>query len=154
MKLDVNSETRFVRSDIDDVLLHDEALLPEPTINPTNQLQRYRTNYENHLTYRSICHNKTYKLSRNSLTQRLFDLQIAIEFDFFRHDFVRQLVEGLKVSISLFKIHRFKLLFTLNPSKSSMDTTSVFRGPMCRVGNSLLFGKISFTVANARIDCR
>lgn len=37
-------------------------------------------------------------------------------------------------------------LRTLNPNKSNIDTTSVFRGPMCRVGNSDLSGNKSLTV--------
>lgn len=49
------------------------------------------------------------------------------------------------------KLHNLiKIYHTLNPSKSNIDTTSVFLGPMWRAGNSLLLWKTSFIVANDR----
>lgn len=36
---------------------------------------------------------------------------------------------------------------TLKPNKSNISTTSVLRGPMCRLGKSVLCGNTSLTVA-------
>lgn len=46
----------------------------------------------------------------------------------------------------------FQLKVTLNPKRSNIETTSVFLGPMWRVGNSLLLRKTSLAVVKARTE--
>lgn len=76
----------------------------------------------------------------------------------FRYSFICQFVQWLKWKRNKMKLvgtqnpssKRIWPTDTLNPNKSSIATTSVLRGPMWRLGKSVLCGNTSLTVAKCR----